>query len=103
MIINFMRFIKKNTGRRYVLFLTNDGILTGSVPIGTTGLTTVVYDGTGTLSELGFNLRLNNETGKLLIDCRVIYTKYNIAGTKTETHKAHFLKATRVAGVYVGL
>ena len=94
---------KKNTGRRYVLFLTNDGILTGSVPIGTTGLTTVVYNGTGTLSELGFNLRLNNETNKLLIDCRVTYTKYNIAGTKTETHKAHFLKATRVAGIYMGL
>ena len=94
---------KNNTSKRYVLLLTDDGILTGSVPIGTTGLTTVVYDGTGTLFGLDFSIRINAETGRILIDCRVSYIKYNISVTIKQTHKAHFLKATRVSGMYMGL
>lgn len=94
---------KTNTSKRYALLLTDEGILTGSVPIGTTGLTTVVYDGTGTLYGLDFNIRINSETGRILIDCRVSYIKYNVSGTIKETHRAHFLRATRASGMYVGL
>ena len=93
---------KNKTSIRYVLLLTDDGILTGSVPIGTTGQSTVVYDGTGTLYDLNFAIRNNANTGKILIDCRVSYIKFNVAGTKKETHKAHFLKATRASGLYLG-
>ena len=94
---------KNNTTKRYVLLLTEDGILTGSVPVGTTGLSTVVYDGTGTLFDLDFNIKVNYETGKILIDCRVSYAKYNVSGTIKQMNKAHFLKATRVSGMYMGL
>ncbi|MBO4666658.1 MAG: prepilin-type N-terminal cleavage/methylation domain-containing protein [Bacilli bacterium] len=92
----------KNTSIRYQLMLTDDGILTGSVPIGTTGQSTVVYDGTGTLYDLEFSIRTNAQTGNILIDLRVSYIIYNVSGTKKETHKAHFLKATRASGMYLG-
>ena len=85
------------------MLLSDDGLLVGSVPIGTTGLSKIIYDGTESIVELGFITRLNETTGKLLIDCRVTFLKYNLAGTKREVHRAHFLKATKVATLYMGL
>lgn len=93
---------KVTPSKTYKLFMNEEGLLVGSVPLNSSGQSKVIYDGTGTINSISFVIHENDETKKLLIELSVEYTSYNVAGTKLVKDSAHFLRATRAATLYSG-
>lgn len=98
-LIAINKVIPSNT---YSLFMNEEGLLFGSVPINSNGQSKVIYDGTGTIDSISFVIYENENTGKLLIELNVNYTSYNVSGTKQVKESVQFLRATRVATQYNG-
>ena len=81
-------------GTEYSLTMTEDHVLLGLCPDGTT--VTSVATSVQTV-EYRLIPSQDPDNGRLLIDCRVNYKTFNFAGNREEPKQALFLKATYVA------